>query len=192
LCLFIDYSKAFDTVDPDLLLKDLNEIGICGPVLKLIENIIKNREIAVKIRDMVSEIKQLKCGVIQGGIISAKFFLIYVNGIFKILKFCLGKMFADDLLLIATHKDFTTAHKMLQYDFDRVLEWSHDRKLIINRKKTKSMHIYNKYLRKNEELKIIAHSNKCLHNFQISCNCDAVDEVSNYIYLGAKIDNNFN
>ena len=58
-------------------------------------------------------------------------------------------------------------------------------------KKTKVMHIYNKYLRRNELIHLIAHSNNCLHNFGIDCECNEIENVKEYKYLGMNIDWNF-
>jgi hypothetical protein len=49
-------------------------------------------------------VKNLKKGVVQGGFLSAKWFLVYINKIFKIFKKCKIFMFADDLLIIASEK----------------------------------------------------------------------------------------
>jgi hypothetical protein len=191
LCLFVDFSKAFDLVDPNLLIEDLEEIGVRGPALKIMENMLKNRKIKVKVANISSEVKHLKKGVVQGGILSAKWFLVYINKIFKILKKCKIFMFADDLLIIASEKDFKLAEKHLQHDFDLLLEWAHDKKLIINAKKTKVMHIYNQYTHIKQSIKLKVHNNKCLHNFQINCNCNILEQVDEYDYLGVTIDSHF-
>jgi Reverse transcriptase (RNA-dependent DNA polymerase) len=192
LCLFVDLSKAFDTVDPDLLCEDLEKIGIRGPVNKLMESMLKQRKMKVKVGKQLSNEKNLNRGVVQGGIMSAKWFLIYINEIANVLGLCKIFMFADDLLIVASDDIFEEAEQKLQTDFDKLLEWSHDKKLIINRKKTQSMYIFNQYTRQNKNIVLKAHSNKCLHNFQINCSCDNIIQVEEYIYLGVIIDNNFN
>jgi hypothetical protein len=53
------------------------------------------------------------------------------------------------------------------------------------------MHICNKYLRNDEKINLIAHSNKCLHNFQIDCKCNIIEQVVKYKYVGILIDQNF-
>ena len=53
------------------------------------------------------------------------------------------------------------------------------------------MHIFNKYLRKNEIIKLTAHNNYCLHKFGENCVCKNIENVDEYRYLGVHIDKNF-
>jgi hypothetical protein len=58
--------------------------------------------------------------------------------------------------------------------------------------KTKVMHIYNSYLRKNEKIKVKIHINSCLHSFGLYCACPIIEQVHEYKYLGVIVDQNFN
>ena len=100
-------------------------------------------------------------------------------------------MFADDLLIITSHDDFQKAVNNMQINLNYLIRWAHDFRLIINAKKTKVMHIFNKYLRKDESIDLIAHTNNCLHQFGNDCNCIKIENVDEYRYLGVHIDKNF-
>jgi hypothetical protein len=133
--------------------------------------------------------KKLNFGVSQGSNLGPILFLVYVNSIFNIFLNCEVFMFADDLLIIVSHKNFKEAEKILQRNANFSAMWSHNHKLIINVQKTKIMHFFNKCLRKDELPCIKIHSNACLHTFNPNCNCNLIDPVKEFIYLGVKLDN---
>ena len=93
---FLDFDKAFDTVNHEILIDKLENYGIRGIVKNWFESYLKNRHQIVKIGDTLSDKMQITFGVPQGGILGPILFLLYINDIknsSKILKFFL---FADD------------------------------------------------------------------------------------------------
>lgn len=101
-------------------------------------------------------------------------------------------MFADDLLIIVANENFIEANKILQRNINQLIRWSHDYKLLINTNKTKVVHFYNQYLRRNDEVNLKMHSNTRLHNFQDDCNCEKVETVKEFKYLGVIFDQDMN
>ena len=75
----MDLSKAFDTVDHDILLLNL-EHGIRGTALRWFENYLNNRQQYVEFNaSHRSELWRVKCGVPQGSMLGLLLFLVYIN-----------------------------------------------------------------------------------------------------------------
>ena len=78
---FLDFFKAFDTVDHNILLQTLYTYGIRGIALKLFKNYLLNRKQFVTYNCIKSEREVIKCGFPQGSILSPLLFLIYINNL---------------------------------------------------------------------------------------------------------------
>jgi exonuclease III len=189
--IFIDYKKAFDVIDHKILLNKLSKIGIQGPTLKLFESYLSNRKFAVMLNGEHSELFDVTAGVPQGSILGPKLFIIYMLDLFPLLRFCKILMFADDIVILYSHSNFNTCNSILQKDFNILVEWSHDNCLYINMKKTVCMHFCIKSMRGQHKLNVICHDYECLHNFQTSCNCQCISQVSSCVYLGLHVDEDF-
>ncbi len=81
LNIFLDLSKAFDTLDHKILLKKLNYYGINGAAYNLMESNLTIRKQHVDMDDVKSEMLMVTIGVPQGSILSPILFIIYVNDI---------------------------------------------------------------------------------------------------------------
>lgn len=81
LCVFIDLSKAFDTVGQHLLLQSLEDIGMRGNILKLFESYLTVRYQAVRIGVVLGSERVVDCGLPQGSVLGPTLFNIYVNGL---------------------------------------------------------------------------------------------------------------
>ena len=95
LALFIDFKKAFDLIDPELLFLKLFHYGFDNDALALIENYFRDRQQQVKFRGTSSLFADIKLGVPQGSVLGPLFFLIFINDLPFLLEL-LCKLFADD------------------------------------------------------------------------------------------------
>lgn len=194
LALFIDFSRAFDTLDHKKLIGKLDANGIRGPLLRWCESYLRNRSSCVKIDDSLSDQRPAAVGTAQGSVLGPLHFLTYVNDMCTCLDSCTAYQFADDTCFIIASDDVNSAMCMLQADFDKLKQWCHDSGLVLNSNKTKLILIKSPYMKSNLETPLISHSHTCMHDQNItkSCHCPNIELVNSHVYLGLVIDHKFN
>ena len=85
-CIYVDYSKAFDTLDHSILCKKLALYGLSAWVVDWCRNYLNNRKQQVKVNGNMSECEGVTYGVPQGSILGPLFFILYVNDVISIFK----------------------------------------------------------------------------------------------------------
>ena len=111
--IFLDFAKAFDTVNHEILLKKLYHYGIRGLPLNWFTSYLSNRKQIVKLNNITSDQQIIKCGVPQGSVLGPLLFLLYINDIHKtsnILKF---HLFADDTSILYSHNDINNIETVI-------------------------------------------------------------------------------
>ena len=131
-----DLSAAFDCLDPIILCQKLKLYGFSDVAIKWYKSFLTDRTQRVKIGDSISERKDLKSGVPQGGILSPLVFVLYVSDLSKWLKFSIAGTYADDTQSSVTGKDLSVVKKELEFDAVQVLRFMASNGLIANPKKT--------------------------------------------------------
>lgn len=190
LVVFIDFSKAFDTLRHDILIDSLSDCGIRGALLDWCKDYLDDRSYCVKVGDAFSNDIEVKEGTAQGSVLGPLHYLTYVNNLANLIKSTEIYMFADDTCLLAADRDIHQALLRLQTDFNALNQWSHDVGLVLNANKTKLMYISSSQNRILQPLHLTAHNHVCLHNAKRddNCSCPTIDTVSSHTYLGLVID----
>ena len=137
--LFLDFSKAFDTVDHQILLKKLYQYGIQGRAHAWFTSYLSNRFRQVKIDDVKSDLKNISYGVPQGSTLGPLLFLLYTNDLPNVSSKINFRMFADDTNIFFSHKDPAVVENVMNSELKRVLNYCATNKLSVNYKKTHYM-----------------------------------------------------
>ena len=141
---FLDFSKAFDTVDHRILLNKLEHYGIRGNALSWFQSYLTERKQYVTYNGATSTTRSIKCGVPQGSILGPLCFLIYINDLFLVCDNCTPILFADDTNLFIRGDDFNHVQELLNVELSNISQWLITNKLSLNVKKTHYMVITRK------------------------------------------------
>ena len=171
---FLDFSKAFDTVNHDILLDKLCNYGIRGICLKWIKDYLCNREQYVSYDNTCSEKCKILCGVPQGSILGPLMFLLYINDLSSVSKIVFTILFADDTSVFVTGKNIDNLIETMNNELEKLVEWLYINKLSLNIKKTQFM-IFT--LRKSNA-----------NSIPIKLNNKVIEKVESVKFLGVHID----
>ena len=113
--LFLDFAKAFDTVNHDILLRKLDHYGIRGIALQWFQSYLFGRQQTVKFNGINSVLKNITCGVPQRSILGPLLFLIYINDLGAVSQITFPIMYADDTNIFIQGKDLQNNGKRFKY-----------------------------------------------------------------------------
>ena len=134
--IFIDLSKAFDTLDHEILLDKLNCYGIRGLANSWFQSYLSNRKQFVDIDGTKSNMANISCGVPQGSILGPLLFLIYINAIVNVSEIATLIMFADDTNLFFKDKNLDNLINICNVELHKISNWFRLNKLSLNVRKT--------------------------------------------------------
>jgi len=137
--IFIDLSKAFDTLNHKILISKLQYYGIRGVPLLWFQSYLSNRQQYVFYNNVSSSVKNVTCGVPQGSILGPLLFLLYINDIVNSSKILHFIIFADDTNLFFSSKDLIKLTAVVNTELNKLSIWFSANKLSLNVKKTNFM-----------------------------------------------------
>ena len=185
IAVFLDLSKAFDTLDHKILLQKLKFYGIEGTALNWFTSYLTNRKQMVDFNGTKSTTLEIKTGVPQGSILGPLLFIIYMNDITNVSIIFDEVLFADDTSLISTLCKFIVnisnginkhdTNLAINSELDKIIEWLNINKLSLNVDKTKFMVFQSKRSSKNFDW------------IELTMNGKRIEKVSTFCFLGLTI-----
>ncbi len=138
--IYLDFSKAFDTVSHQKLLEKLYSYGITGPILRWIEAFLTNRQQRVGVDGVYSNWSPVSSGVPQGSVLGPLLFLLYINDITDLNLSCYIKLFADDVkLFLEMLRSYNFSS--LVNDLYKVVAWADKNQLQLSLTKSNVLHL---------------------------------------------------
>ena len=172
--IFLYFSKAFDTVNHDILLQKLSLYGIQDIALTWFKDYLHNRTQYVTYNSIKFIKQRMTCCVPQGSILGPLLFLLYVNDLATVPNAFWSVLFADDTSLFLSGKDPEVMCNAINTDLAKIQEWLYCTKLSLNVLKTHYM--------------IFTARNKTATDLEIKINEVRIERVYETKFLGVLVD----
>ena len=178
--IFLDLSKAFDTLEHDVVYKKLEMYGIRGVCLDWFKSYLMNRSMIVECKagdsgeKCTSELMPVKFGTPQGSCLGPLIFLIFCNDIQKQLIFLSCIQFADDTTLYITHTKLNYIRFCIEMDLRTLQDWFLANKLTLNVGKSVCI--------------LFGQKSGCTESLDIKLGNEKIPQVKSTKFLGMWID----
>ena len=173
---FIDFRKAFDSVNRDLLLQKLSYMGVLDKELAWFKDYLHDRTQVLDFQGVSSDPEPISIGVPQGSNLGPLLFILHVNDLPNVMNCCSMLMYADDTILFYTASKVNAVQERLNEELKVIECWLRQNNLFLNVYKTEAM---------------VFGTSPCLSNmdsFTISVNGTSIKRVSQLKYLGVVFD----
>lgn len=175
ISIFIDFKKAFDTVNHKILLDKLCCYGVGGMALHWFGSYLKDRNQMVRVGNSLSNRSVLNVGIPQGSVLGPILFIFYVNDIVRVSNVLVPLLFADDTTFSASNRDYPVLMDIINSELDKVRDWTIANRLSLNVSKTFAM-LYTNRMRSVDA------------NAEIFLNNETVEFKSTGGFLGVRMD----
>ena len=182
IAIYLDLSKAFDSLNSEILLFKLYYYGARGSTFRWFETYLENRQHYVEFNNCTSAVATTSFGVPQGSILGPLLFTIYVNDLDLSSTFFNFVKYADDTTLLHINNDITCNEQVItnvNKELDNVYKWLCANQLSLNINKTKYMIFHNR--------------GKKIDNIpRIQLRNILLEKVQTFSFLGVHINENLN
>ena len=148
VAVFLDLSKAFDTLSHGILLTILDRYRIRGIANDWFKSYLSNRSLRCKCKtiggDEYSKNYPVEYGAPQGSVLGPLFFLIFTNDLYRHLENCGCILFADDTTIYMSHENLAYINHCIENDLTIVSDWFKANLLTLNPNKTVAMRFLHK------------------------------------------------
>ena len=177
--IFLDFSKAFDTVNHAILVRKLEHYGIRGIAKDWFVSYLSNRKQFTSIGNTNSWELPISCGIPQGSVLGPLLFLVYINDLCNCTNSLDLHLFADDPNLFFCHKSLVCLEKIINTELAHVETWLNTNKLSLNISKSNFVIFHPPQKKVNDPIKLYV-------------NNTLLEEKNHVKYLGIMMDNNLN
>lgn len=177
--LYVDLSKAFDTLSHSILLEKLKSFGLNGAAQEWFADYLFNRKQYCVIDQSTSNSMSITCGVPQGSILGPLLFLMYFNDFETCIKHSKCLNFADDTVIYVEGKSKEIVENSLNEDLKRISSYFTSNQLVINLKKGKT------------ECMVFGTAKRlstCGKKLELFYNDTQIEVAESYKYLGTTLD----
>ena len=120
MAIFLDFKRAFETIDREILIQKLNTYGMKENKLEWFSSYLKERKQMTKVNGTKSGELNNEFGVSQGSILGALLFIIYINDMPRVLKRCKIILYANDILIYAEGETDEQCKQYLLHDINNI------------------------------------------------------------------------
>ena len=158
--IFLDLSKAFDTLSHNILVQKLNKYGLRGKSSDWFTSYLTGRQLRAKCntehdeRNQYSDYFPIEYGIPQGSCLGPLLFLIFTNDFYLCIENGSCLLFADDTLLYYSHNNIRFLKWNIEQDISRIMDWFRANKLTLNINKTECIYFNNKQISSTFEINI--------------------------------------
>jgi hypothetical protein len=175
LGVFIDFSKAFDTINHEILLLKLSHYKFTPNAINWFHSYLNGRTQCVQLNNEISQLEEIKCGVPQGSILGPTLFILYINDLVNHTGCFTPILYADDTNLFFESRNLNGDIDLINLGLDLISNWCIANKLTLN-------------LTKTNYIVMKSHQNNFVLENQVIMNDHPLNLVDSVKFLGITID----
>ena len=175
----MEFQKAFDSVNHEILLAQLQHYGVRGVPLNWFKSYLEDCTQYTEVNNTSSQILPIKNGVPQGSVLEPLLFLVYINDLHNVVQYSDIHHFADDTNLLYSSKSLKHINKKVNFELKNIFHWLRANRISLNTSKTDLI------LFRSKRKQITKHLNFRISGQKIKIACKTK-------YLGLLLDENLN